>query len=267
MKLILLIFLTGTVFLISSIYHGLKLCQMVHSSVEYVLIYNSGGELQDSGIEELSGCEHVTAVSRQAGKTVNVKYHMQESSISYIELSEDYLKAVYGIEESSSMKTFYMNETAYNQFWQWIQEVDGSSGSGQEGAIRISYEMSYIKMNNQGPKSAAEGSLSMDYGMAQVIRIENDVPEDEPYVFCKGTNADLKKDADRIRIQFEKQDLDGMNREILQKLGFSVENENVLLAEDYGRRLEIIKIKYGMLIACICIVSAGILVKRTGTEF
>ncbi len=240
-KLIMLFVLAGIVFLACAIYNGIQFYRLVNTPVEYVLTYASGNVLSDIKLEELAQSENVCSVSRQVEKSALIKYNMYETSFSYVELSAAYMEAVYGIEESGSMKTFYMNEPAYEQLLQSTQGVEDRTE--QEFTIR------YALSSEQTDES---NTAAMSYKTARVVVIRDGVTGDVPYIFCKGSSIDMGQNTVCVRVWYRQHDFDGMNRKRLEALGFIVEDENSLIEADYGLKLVLFKLRYEALLSVIC---------------
>lgn len=269
-KIMLLFGVLGFTFLVNAVYSGIQIYKLVNTPVEYVM---SGwyGNSSDSRLSELARLENVTAVSCQMDGAAAVKYQTIESSISYVELSEEYIESVYGIKDSGSMKNFYMNPAAYKRFTQSVyfrtavnkagmDEIGENAGYTDEG-LRVNYALDgQVQMENED-SLAGNPASGIAYGTAKVVLVDTNIAGDEPYVFCKGDRVSLLKSATSVRVRAGQQDLDGMNIKRMQELGFSVANEELIIRTEYEQEIQMIKIKFGLLLAVICVVSVWALGK------
>lgn len=264
-KIMLLFSVLGLGFIANAVYNGMQIYKLVNEPVEYVLSGWETGSSLDSRLSELAGLENVAAVSCQIDSVAMVKYQTFESTISYVMLSEKFIESSYGIRDRGSMKTFYMNAAAYKQFTQSVYfrtaegknsgNVQGSSLGYVDEGLRVSYSLDGQATSNEEGSSADNQVSDTAYGTAKVVLVDTDIAGDEPYVFCKGDRASLLRSATGVRVRVGQQDLDGMNVKQMQGLGFSVVNEELIIRTEYEQEIQIIKIKFGLLLAVVCAVS------------
>lgn len=252
-KVMFLFFVLGLVFLGNAINSGIHLSGIVKEPVEYVM----QGAMLDARISELEQLENVTAVSRQIEGAVAVKYNAKETTISFVELSKEYIETSYGIKDNGVMKTFYMNKTAYNNFKRSIEftaRTKTVDGEYTDEGIRVSYVL------NEQPQSEGENQMAVNYGMAKVVLVEIG-SDDKPYVFCVGESIQLNTVATGVRVRVGQQDLDGMNLKRMQGVGFYVSDEMVVMKGEYQQEIQVLKIKFHVLLAAICLISVAMLGK------
>lgn len=234
-KIILFFALLGIIFLGNSVYRIVKLYDMVSDLEEYILTENETIKIKDIQIDTLSKIENVVSVSRQKEVPLELKKNSESISLNCLELSESYLKTVYGININSSMKVFFINKSAYNTLTQ-------SQNFAEE----------FKKGKNSIMADYALGEESLSYGTAKVVLVENKVPDDMPFAFCKAESSDFGNDSSGVRVMFANGDLTSANKEILKNMGFIISDSDESDKRNLLYEKEFIYIKYSVLTAGLC---------------
>lgn len=248
-KIILALAVLGAVFMIRAVYHGIRIYQTVQSSAEYVLTADTPGGTLAGRQRELMQEENITAAGLWRQTSLTVKYQGRETALSCSELSEDYMEEVYGIRDEGAMTTIYMNQKAFSGL---LQNTD-TVGYSRNGEAARTLRVTYVK--------EAEGDEPSRQKTAEVVLVKEGVPEDEPFVFCKGDPIDLAKYASGIRVYAERQELYRETAERLQNKGFAIANMQKIRETEYLLQMETVKIQYGVMTAALCLFCAGVLGK------
>ena len=253
-KIMCLYLIIGAVFIANAVINGIRLYQSVQSPAEYVLMGNGQNAAANVTLKEIGELENVAALSRQKEMMITVKYQGDEIEFSCTKLSGAYLEKVYGIRESGAMPTFYMNEKAYGQLKKNEYGPVEDSGNGE---LRITYSVM---------DASKDASANQTGGTAKVVRIQTGMPEDEPFVFCKGDSMGLSENTPDIRVFVNRQDLDGEDVNRLLGFGYTLVNEKEVQETEYLRQMQLVKIQYGGAVAAISLTCAGFLWKFFGKK-
>lgn len=232
-----LFFLAGILFLGDGIYRGFLLYQMISSPVEYAA-GNTAGKITDAQIAEIRGLDNVTAVSRQRETTVTLHAKTEELTFACLEISGDYLETAYGVESSRSMRTFYLNQAAWEQVRQKTKRTDGDPIDSSE------MHLSYV-LNGATEEENEKGT-------AKFVPIDAGESDEQPYVFCEGNSVSLADSEGTVRVRFGQQDLDGRNLKRLNQLGVEVENAEELQIDELEREMQFLRLKYDVGAAVLC---------------
>ncbi|MDE7436529.1 MAG: hypothetical protein K2N01_12020 [Lachnospiraceae bacterium] len=248
-KIILIFWVFGMGCLIQAAYNGVLLYQAVQSPAEYVLMADTTDGALSAKQKELVQEEDVMAAGLWRQTTLTVKYQGMEAAFSCSELSEPYMETVYGIRDEGAMKTIYMNQKAFSQV------LGGRDGSGysQNNDANRTLRVTYVK-EDQGDETSRQQT-------ADIVLVKDGVSEEEPLVFCKGDRIDLAKYASGIRVYVGRHDLDGRNAEKLQETGFTIANMQEIREAEYLGQMKLVRIKYGVLTAALCLFCACVLMK------
>lgn len=247
-KIICLYAAVGIFFLADLFINGIFFCREIGSSEEYIVTENRRGVLTEERLEEIRRLSCVADVSRQRVVTVTVKYKTNEAVFSCTELSEPYIKTAYGITESGAMKTFYMNQTAYDQL---TQDVAGQEKNADKGRLRVSYTQEETEQI-----AAVSGT---DNAAAVAVLITEGLPEEEPIVFCKGNSLGVSENVSQLRVLTERQDITGENVRRIQGLGFALENAQTVRESEYRRELCAVRMKYAGGMAAVSLTGACVI--------
>lgn len=248
-KLVLVFFLAGLMCMGSVCYHGIELYRMMAARAEYVLTIPGEAEtsdirhslhklqeLSESGeLKELRSSDILT-LSLQQHKSVTVRYQGQELCASYIELSEEYLDKVYGIRQKGSIKTFYLNQKAWDMFDSAKKEL----------------LLSFVT-----DKAQEEGIGLLQ--TARFVLVTDQLQKEYPIILSREENGSLAAAADSIRICFKTQGTETGRIETLKDWGFDFEDGEALLRSAHKRELLWERMKYKALIGAFCFLDMGIL--------
>lgn len=257
-KIVLLLFLLGIVFLFYGVYNGICLYQAVQTPVEYVLAGDSGEQNLGRKLNEIREWENMAGASIFRESSVLITYQGEETTFSCVELSEEYIKDVYGISQSGATKTFYMNQKAFDMVKE-TNEAFSYKQSGSEDTLRMTYET----------EEAEEGQTQLpekerkEKKTAEIVRVKEGVNEEEPFVFSAGEKGILIKYGMGIRVCFKGQDMDGSQLRKIQEAGLTVENMQVYQELEHLREGRELHIKYAVGLSIICLFCACILWKTS----
>lgn len=261
-KIVLLFIVLGIGLIINSIYNGALLYRQMQSPAEYALAKDETESGLKRELTEIEKWDSISAASLYQEIGLTLKYKEKEAPFSCIGLSEAYLKAAYGISESGVTKTFYMNQKAFLQIeGDTVSEDDSPShkNSKEEKKLLVTYEITDADEipdkdgeKGQGPAKTAE-----------IILVQENVPKEEPFVFCKSEKPALEKNAAGIRVFAERQDLDGSNVKKMQSSGFTIENMQLHQERENLQKIRGLRIRYDLLAGAVCFFSAWVLWKFT----
>lgn len=226
-KLMLLLAAAAMGFAGSAIIRGVSLYGLIQSPVEYVV---SGSAKDLSNLENLP---YFAAVSPQQECSRTLIYQGREYLISGTILSEEYLNIVYQIQSKGVTETYYVNQPVLRQMNAKEQDllVLCASGESQEDA-------------------KVSGTSTVRLVLAEGIR-----DKEKPQIYLSGGRSqpqmDGSGDGGLQRICFFRQDLSGSQRRELEKLGFSIENQEAFLEMEYCKTELLLRIRYDVLIAIL----------------
>ena len=83
--------------------------------------------------------------------------------------------------------------------------------------------------------------------------VENGGGDEEGFAYTAETDSRLLKEANGLRVQFAKHDLDGLQVGALRKLGYEIQNEDVVITEEYELELKLLHIQYGLIFCALCV--------------
>lgn len=227
--------LLGIVMLENTVYRIVKLYGIVTESEEYILIEDETIKIKDFQIDALSKTENVVSISRQKEIPLELKGETESVSLNCIELSETYLKTVYGISVNSMSRAFFINESAYNILMQ-SDEFAEKLKKG-DNCILADYAL-------------GEDETSCD--TAKVILVKGKLPDDMPYAFCKAQSADLGENSSGVRVMFANGDLTSSNKDRLKDMGFVISDSDKTDIKNLICEKEFVYIKYSVLIIGLC---------------
>lgn len=210
----------------AAISRGVTLYRQVNMPVEYVL---RGNSKQIPKLEELA---HFAAASPQQEQTLTVQEQGQEYHIPYITLSKEYLEIVYGIKPRGATATFYMNSAALRTMGAEAEErlvsgfLEESGGDDTSAAVRP---------QNQVKLMPAEGILDQHAPMTVTVAESGNALTGEG----------------QVRVCFRRRDLDGSQKQQMEKLGFLLENQTDVLEAEYQKETLLLRMKYEALIGAL----------------
>lgn len=234
-KIIMIFALLGIIMLGNTVYRIVKLYGIVTESEEYILAENETIKIKDLQIDALSKTENVISISRQKEIPLELKVETDSISLNCIELSESYLKTVYGINVNSMSRAFFINESAYNI----LMQSDGFAEELEKGENCILADY-------------ALGEDGISCGTAKVILVKGKLPDDMPYAFCKAQSADLGENSSGVRVMFANSDLTSSNKDRLKDMGFVIADSDKTDIKNLLCENEFLHIKYSVLIIGLC---------------
>lgn len=259
-KLICLFVLTGAAFLIFAGYHVWGIFRYMDTPAEYIL--SGDAVVSNQRIRELCQSKDVSGVSRELGVSVPVRYGGCETAVECTMLSPEYMEELSGSDIPEGSSRIYMNEAAFAEFQAAISENAaygdgiGSEEGGREFTVRYSLDEDATSARSGGGR------------MAKLIVIQTGGEEAENFIYTPETERKLLREAVSLRVRFRTHDLDGIHVENLRKLGYGIENEDMILEEEYGMQTALLHIRYGLVICGICMAAAyGMARRMQGEDF
>lgn len=258
-KWICIFVLSGAAFLISAACHIRAIYRYVNTPAEYVLAGES--VISQRRVDELWKSKDVAMVSRQTEVPVSISCQGAVAEITATVLSEEYIEGMCGAEALAGTKKIYMNETAFREFQFALSEdhVDIQSVGQTDDAPE--YDIRYF-MAEATEDPEGEAVTRPDYKTAKLI-VQKAGQQEECAVFMAGTDSQLLKEACSLRVQFAKHDLDGLHVDWLKKLGYVIENEEMVVAEEYEIKQELLHVQYGLLCFAICLAAVFVLARKS----
>lgn len=271
-KIVCLFVLTGVVFLVCTVYHAWGIYQYVNTPAEYIL--TADGMVSRKRMDELLQTKDVSKVSRQMEISAAVQYEGAQTTVDCTILSSDYMAELFGAEVSEGTSRIYMNESAFAEFKEAISEnsggmADGEGKNSQEGEseLTVRYSMGEEAVAVGGVDRADEddtgdgtgadrGAPAPKYRSAKLIVRKADREEAESFIYTAETESQLLREATGLRVRFETHDLDGLHVDNLKKLGYDIENEEMIMEEEYELQMKLLHIRYGLVVCGICIIGA-----------
>lgn len=239
-KIICIFAIVGAAFLCNTVYHVYGIYHYVNTPVEYVL--TTGEVVKKVHVDELLQSEEVMRVSRQMMIPVTLTYQGIETTVSCTMLSQEYVEGMFDTELSASTRKFYMNEAAFQEWKNLLSEGnDGMPDLADDGQA---YGDTELDIRYHLPEESSKS--------AKLIVAENG--EEDGFVCVAEDDSRLLKEACSLRVQFGTHDLDGLHVDKLRKLGFEIENEEVVIEEEYEIKERLLHIKYGLFCSALCLV-------------
>lgn len=251
-KLACLFALTGVTCLIFAGYHVWEIFRYMENPAEYIL--SGDAVVSNERVRELCQSEDISGVSRQIGVSVPVWYRGCETVVQCKMLSPDYIAELSDAEIPEGSSRIYMNEVAFDEFRAAVSEhaayEDGFGSSEGGKGLTVRY------------------SLGEDARrLAKLVVIQTGGEEAESFIYTPETEGKLLREAVSLRVLFQTHDLDGLHMENLRKLGYEIENEDVLLEEEYKIQMALLHIRYGLVICGICMAAVYGIVRSAKLQF
>lgn len=190
--------------------------------VEYVLASGKSGATLEVSVQALKEADGVLGVSRQREYSLTVG----ENTLTVTELTEQYLAACYGI--SSPGNGFWLDEATFRQMF-------GSSESPAHAACRL----------EDKPRT---GSFYRRPG----------IPDGGARAVSRGDSRSLGP-AGAVRVMFQSTDLSGTRESTLEQMGFSVQNQEVLLEQGFRSELLATRLRYGSCALALALLAGRLL--------
>lgn len=234
-KIIMVFAVLGIVMVLNTVYRIVKLYGIAAGTEEYLLTEDEAIKIKDIKIDELAKTENVVSVSRQKEMPLELKVENDSVSLNCIELSESYLKTVYKVNVNSSMRIFYINKPAYDM----LMQSDGFAEKLEKGENCI---LADYALGEEGTSS----------GSAKVMFVEDGLPDDMPYAFCKMQSTDSGQGPSGVRVMFANGDLTLSNKGRLTQMGFVIADSYKTDIKNLLYEKELLHIKYSALAAGLC---------------
>lgn len=84
--------------------------------------------------------------------------------------------------------------------------------------------------------------------------------ESQPLAFCKGTSLSLSGTS--VRVMLEKTDITGKTVEKIQRIGFWVTNNDIVLTAAYEQKITLLQARYSIIILALTVFCGCILLKQ-----
>lgn len=259
-KIVFVLVLAAIACLISAGYHIGGICRYVNSPVEYVLMGDN--VISQNRVEELLQNKEVAQVSRQMDIPVTLMYRGAKTVVTCTMLSEDYIKEQFDLGSFANMKTIYMNGAAYSELqhslWENNESTPDMPNQSLEKGKGMELDIRYCLGEECSAFDDANDAAAPQYKTARLI-MKNDGEQEEGIAYIAEADNRLQKEAVNLRVRFKKHDLDGLQVSNLRKMGYSIENEAMLMEEEYKVKIKLLHIQYGLLCFAVCAVGAGTL--------
>lgn len=256
-KIICLFVLTAVISLVHAGFYIWDIYQYANTPAEYVL--TKAETVTEMDMDELCQSMEVTRISRQKEQTLSLRIYGKDVEITVLVMEKEYMEKRFGRESSAGTTRFYMNQNAFSAIQQEMEGAGIASGRGieQTKELPVSYviDEAIPSDGDGGDEGGKEGySLTQSDKTAKCIVVENEAPEEEPYICITAKNSLFLKDADSVRVQLKAHDLDGLQTEQLKKMGYEIENEKEVIQEEFEVELSLLHIWCGLLVCGVCLV-------------
>lgn len=254
-KIMLLFLLAGIISAFSILYYAWEIYHFVNTPAEYVL--SSNQIISGKQVQTLLQMKGVVRVSRQLDTSLTIKYRGKEAVINAVLLSQDYIEKMYDTTLPSGAKRIFLGPGSFENLQQeWSEDGEGDVGIGSRQAERsegmdVRYAM--MEMLPDQKEETAEDILTDQPARLIVTKPENQ--EGEGLVCLAGTEGQLLTEANGLRIQFSSHDLDGLQVDRLEKLGYQIGNEERVMEQQLEMKMKLLHIRYGLLILGGCLVA------------
>lgn len=227
-KIMLVVFLLGIWMIGSSIYNGVKIYGQLWEPTEYI-ISGSGEKIGNEEIENIEQISGIDGASLQKTTELTIKDLSEEAMYECYNVSKTYLETVYHVNGTGAMKTFYVTPKLYER----LEE----NTKGSQDNIQLNYQIG-----------------EDEQGTARFVKIESNLFSDEEEVFAVANSVDFDEECSEIRVYITEKDLDGTLKRNIESLGYTIENQEVLLEADNELNIGLMRIKYDIGIGVLCLV-------------
>lgn len=143
----------------------------------------------------------------------------------------------------------------------------GSSGSGEMAGAGDAKGLSSGETAGEGDSMMAGDSSGpsgiRQWKTAKLVVIEGGAMDEEEggcgFSCMVETDSRLLKEAYLLRIRFRNHDLDGLQVKALRDLGYEIQNEGVLIKEEYEIKGKLLHIQYGLTLCAACVIAAWVI--------
>lgn len=254
-KIMLLFLLAGIVSAFSVLYHAWEIYQYVNTPAEYVL--SSNQIISAKQVQTLLQMKDTVRASRQLDTSLTIKYRGKEAAVNAVLLSQKYIEKMYDTILPPGAKRIFLDSVSFEnlkQEWQEDGEEDAGIDSRQaERSEGLDVRYAMMEMLPEQKEGTEEDILTGQPARLIVTKPENQ--EGEGLVCLAGTESQLLKGACSLRIQFRSHDLDGLQVDRLEKLGYQIENEERVMEQEFTMKMKLLHIRYGLLILGGCLVA------------
>ncbi len=255
-KIIVILALAGIASAVSVLYHGWMIYHYVNTPVEYVL--TADRVVSTEQVNTLLQLEGVSRVSRQSDIPIMLRYQGAEIEVSAVLLSQEYVEEMYDVTLPSGVGRIIMNKAAFSTLQtEWSENREGmaeiESQKQEDGSMAL--DVRYRIAETMSDETAGDDAMEQTDRPIRIIVTETTGQREEPFVCLVDTDGSLLREAYSLRVQYGSHDLDGLHVEHMVKLGFAVENEEILLREKYEVQIKLLHIKYGLLLCVICLLA------------
>lgn len=259
-KILVLFVIVALVSVVSILYHAGLIYHYANTPVEYVL--SADRVISIEQINTVLQMEGVTGVSRQMDIPITLRYQGAETEVQAVLLSQEYVEEMYDVKVPSGSQRIFMDERTFSGIKvEWQENGGGTSeieshrqADGRE-VVDIRYRIAETMVADD---AVSNDEADQPDRPAQIIFAGSKVQGEETFVCLADTENRLLREACSLQVQYGGHDLDGLHVEQLTKLGYVIENEKMILGEEYEIKTILLHIRYGLVICVICL--AGVLV-------
>lgn len=248
-KLAVIFLALGIVFLMFAVFQGIKFADVRNKSTEYILSH--AGNIEEKEIDAISALANVSSVSRELEEQVTIKYKDKQTEASCIVLDREYIEHLYGISCAGNTRTFYINNTALEMLNRELFLYDSHFADGEAAELS----------DKTFPVSVIREEAGEQAKKARLVVVKDTAHEQEPFLCTYEEELTLQHKAVSLRVLLEKRTLDGTEKSRFEKLGFSVQNGEKIAAWEYTIKEWMLRMKYDILIAVLCLAAGGALLK------
>lgn len=253
-KIIFIYIIISIAMIVTILINGLNMYKTIYTSKEYVL--TSAKEISDNGYENLKKIKNISSVSKQ--KTESISFG-GESFFQCVKVSTKYMKEVFGVKNESGMSCFYVSRKVIDEMKNNPAEVFGENDDNETKSEKIQEnkktEINYKTEEEEGWKTAA------------AILLNNSLINDEEVILMPVSDAELSEQINGVRVLVSTQDISGIfEKEVEQKQYSFADNDSLKQVQNESNIL-LLKIKYEIAIAVLCISMCIFSIKRVKNQF
>lgn len=258
-KIIVLFVIAGLVSAVSILYHAGLIYRYVKTPAEYVLTADHVISTEQIGV--VQQMEGVSRVSRQIEIPLTLRYQGAETEVQAVLLSREYVEEIYGVKLPSGGRRIFMNKKTFSGVqteWQDSREGSAEVKSWKQDDGSVVLDVRYRIAETTADDLSTDDAVSNDGAEqpdrpARIVVPGSGMQGEETFVCLADTDNRLPREACSLRVQYENHDLDGLHVEQLTKMGYAIENEEMVLGEEYEIQIKLLHIRYGLVICAICL--------------
>ena len=169
------------------------------------------------------------------------------------------MKEVFGVKNESGMSCFYVSRKVIDEMKNNPAEVFGENDDNETKSEKIQEnkktEINYKTEEEEGWKTAA------------AILLNNSLINDEEVILMPVSDAELSEQINEVRVLVSTQDISGIfEKEVEQKQYSFADNDSLKQVQNESNIL-LLKIKYEIAIAVLCISMCIFSIKRVKNQF